>query len=78
MRRPDKKKKELFLRQALIEARRRSGITQEGLALKLQKPQSFVSKYECGERGLDFIETLEIGKILGFDILEFIKTLDKQ
>lgn len=41
------------------------GITQEGLAKKLDRPQSFISKYENYERRLDVVEFLEICKILG-------------
>lgn len=39
------------------------------LAQKLNKPQSFVSKFECGERRLDVIEFLTIMDALGVDPL---------
>jgi len=39
-------------------------INQTDLAGRLGKPQSFVSKYESGERTLDFIETLAVCEIL--------------
>ncbi len=55
------------LRQRLIEARRASGLTQATLAAKLQRPQSFVSKYERGERRLDLIEFLEVAEALNVD-----------
>ena len=38
----------------LIKYRNERGLTQIQLAEKLGKPQSFVSKYEIGERRLDF------------------------
>lgn len=40
----------------LIEARNHTGVTQAELAAKLEKPQSFVSKYERGERRIDVVE----------------------
>ena len=64
----------LFL-QLLIQERRDKGITQVQLAEKLQKPQSYVSKYENGERRLDVIEFLEIADCIGIDAAEFIKKL---
>lgn len=36
------------------------GIKQEDLAEILKVPQSFVSKYESGERMLTFVETVSI------------------
>jgi transcriptional regulator with XRE-family HTH domain len=53
------------LRELLLEARRNAGLTQIELAQKLSKPQSFVSKYELGERRLDVIEFLEVAEALG-------------
>ena len=52
----------------LIKYRNDSSLTQTQLAERLGKPQSFVSKYEIGERRLDFIEVLELAEILQFDI----------
>ena len=49
----------LFL-QLLIQERKDKEITQIQLAEKLQKPQSYVSKYENGERRLDVVEFLDI------------------
>ena len=65
----------LFL-QLLIQERKDKGITQVQLAEKLQKPQSYVSKYENGERRLDVIEFLDIAECLGIDPAEFIKKLN--
>lgn len=53
------------LGQLLIEARLTAGLTQAGLAQKLRRPQSYVSKYENGERRLDVIEFLEVTDQLG-------------
>ena len=49
----------------LAEARKKKGITQTVVADRLGKPQSYVSKYESGERRLDVVEFLDIARILG-------------
>ena len=46
------------LQRILVEFRTRQGLTQIDVAKRLKKPQSFVSKYETGERRLsvgDFV-----------------------
>lgn len=48
----------------MIQARKVSGITQIELAKKLKRPQSFVSKYENGERRLDVVEFIQVCKVL--------------
>ncbi|MBR1945571.1 MAG: helix-turn-helix transcriptional regulator [Alphaproteobacteria bacterium] len=64
----------LFL-QLLIQERKDKEITQIQLAEKLQKPQSYVSKYENGERRLDVVEFLDIADCLGIEPSEFIKKI---
>lgn len=51
----------------LIEARKDSGLTQQQVADKLGRPQSFVAKYENGERRLDVVEFLVIANLLDAD-----------
>jgi len=62
-------------RTLLVEAREASGLTQVELAARLSKPQSFVSKFERGDRRLDVVEFLEIARALEIDPLRFVKTL---
>jgi len=50
--------------EVVIAARARAGVTQQQLADLLDKPQSFVSKYENGERRLDVAEFLAILHVL--------------
>jgi transcriptional regulator with XRE-family HTH domain len=64
-------------RQLLIQARKAAGMTQLELAAKLSRPQSFVSKFERGERRLDVIEFLDIARALGFDPAHFLKKISK-
>jgi transcriptional regulator with XRE-family HTH domain len=51
----------------LRQERKAAGLTQADLAKKLRRPQSYVSKYERGERRLDVIEYLDIAQKIGFD-----------
>jgi transcriptional regulator with XRE-family HTH domain len=59
----------------LIEARRESGLSQEAIAEKLGRPQSYVSKCESGTRRLDVIEFLEVMNAIGSDPVEIIRKL---
>ncbi len=61
-----------IFRSLLVSAREKSGLTQVQIATRLGKPQSFISKYERGERRLDFSEFIELADILGIDIADFI------
>ena len=67
--------KQAKLRGLLARYRRSVRLTQAQLAKKLGKPQSFVAKYEGGERRLDLIELLEVTKVLGVDIRNIIDKL---
>ncbi|MEH2450108.1 helix-turn-helix domain-containing protein [Nostoc sp.] len=64
-------------RQLLIEARKAAKLTQAELSAKLELPQSYVSKYERGERRLDLIEFLQVAQVLEIDPLAFIEELLK-
>jgi len=62
----------------LIRAREKSGLTQTEVAKRVGKPQSFVSKYERGERRLDFAEFMELADILVIDVSDFIDAYRRQ
>ncbi|HKX17165.1 MAG TPA: helix-turn-helix transcriptional regulator [bacterium] len=64
-------------RRRLIDARKRSNLTQAVLAKRLGRPQSFVAKYEQGERRIDVIEFLEIADALRLDPGTFVSTLHR-
>lgn len=55
----------------LRDERTRAGLKQADLAARLGVPQSFVSKYENGERGLEFIEVQAICLALNVPLGEF-------
>jgi transcriptional regulator with XRE-family HTH domain len=53
--------------QALANVRMRARITQKELAKRLNKPQSFISAYENGQRRIDLLEFLRISEALKAD-----------
>jgi len=66
------------LRALLRQVRTDAGFTQWELARKLERPQSFVSKYETGERRLDVLELREVCRVLDLSLPDFIARLEKQ
>lgn len=60
----------------LKQARTNAGLTQSDLANLLNQPQSFVSKYESGERRIDILELRNICSALNFPITSFLKKLE--
>lgn len=61
--------------QTLREVRRQSNLTQSDLATFLEKPQSFVSAYEDGQRRLDLLEFIRITTALRADPLQVFSTI---
>ena len=57
----------------MVGARKAAGLTQQALARRLKKPQSFVAKYEGGERRVDVVEFVTIARALGADPLKLFK-----
>ena len=55
------------LQELLVSRRAAAGLSQEEVACRLRRPQSFISKYESGERRLDLVEFIEIAEAIGFD-----------
>jgi len=50
-------------------------LTQQELAKRVHRPQSFVAKYEGGERRVDVVEFIEICMALGADPNKLLKVL---
>lgn len=65
------------LREALRAARQEAGLTQTQLAERLHRPQSFVAKYEGGERRLDVVEYIEVCDAIGVDPAMIINQLKR-
>lgn len=62
-----------IFRDMLVAARLELNLMQSQVAEKLGRPQSFVSKYERGERRLDLPEFVEIAEVLELDMANFIE-----
>ncbi|HAM44821.1 MAG TPA: transcriptional regulator [Propionibacteriaceae bacterium] len=61
------------MRALLRNIRLEATLRQVDLAARLGQPQSFVSKYESGERNLDIIELYDICEALGINLTQFIQ-----
>jgi transcriptional regulator with XRE-family HTH domain len=59
----------------MVKSRKSAGLTQRELAKRLHKPQSFVAKYEGGERRVDVVEFLTICNAIGADPTKLMKSL---
>lgn len=64
------------LRCLLRQIRNNSGMRQVDLAAKLGRPQSFVSNYEAGERGLGILELRCICEAVGISLIEFVSRFE--
>ena len=64
-------KSQVAFQQAMQRVRKRAGLTQANLSQKLAKPQSYVSKYENGERRLDYLEVKKICACCNISVAEF-------
>jgi DNA-binding XRE family transcriptional regulator len=60
----------------LRELRLEAGLTQVQVAERLEVPQSFVSKYESGERRLDVIELRHVARAIGVSVQSVIERLE--
>ena len=55
----------------LRDARTAAGLSQQAVAAKLGKPQSYISKIETGERRADFTEIEDLAAIYGRPLAYF-------
>lgn len=68
--------RQILLQNLLVEARKAKGLTQAGLADALGKPQSFIAKYENGERRIDVIEFVDITAALGVPSADLLAKIE--
>lgn len=66
------------LREILRNLRESAGLRQIDLSMRLKRPQSFVSKYESGEKTLDFLEVQEICRAIGVSLEQFVYLYEKE
>jgi transcriptional regulator with XRE-family HTH domain len=71
-------KSRVLLRHELKQIRLQSGLTQAEVAERLNKPQSYVSKLESGDRTLDLIETREFCLACGERFDHFVQHIEKK
>ena len=64
------------LRNLLRQIRIDAGLRQVDLAERLGQPQSYVSKYESGERRLDLLELRQVCEAIGISLQEFIRRFE--
>lgn len=69
---------QIVLQALLRDLRKERGLRQQELANRIGEPQSFVSKYETGERRLDILELREICRALGFSLADFVARLEER
>ena len=69
---------QLAFRELMIKARKQAGLTQQELAHRLGRPQSFVAKYEGGERRLDVVEFVTGARAMGADPVRILRALIRQ
>ena len=65
-------------RTLLVAAREKAGLTQAEVSANLKRPQSFVAKYEGGERRLDVVEFVQICTTLGIDPHVVLRAMQKK
>ena len=63
------------LLRSLTSARKAAALSQTALAERLGRLQTFVSKYERGERRLDVVEFLDVAEALGLDPCKLLRDL---
>lgn len=68
----------LHLMRMLADAREAAGLTQAELAALIGEKQNFISKYERGERRLDFLEVIAIAKPMKFDFGHAVRALEAE
>ncbi len=65
---------QLALVRALVDARQNAGLSQQQLAAKLKRHQSFVARLESGERRI--VEFTVLARVIGFDKDEVLSIVE--
>lgn len=68
----------MIQREILVDIRVSAQLTQTQLSKKLGHPQSYVSKYESGQRKLTLIEVREIALCCGISLPDFVSLLEQE
>lgn len=62
-------------RSRLVSARLEAGLSQQDVADRLGKPQSWISKNESGERRVDVVELAKLAKVLKRPVGWFVEDI---
>jgi len=71
-----KQRERKILLDLLRELRKQKGLTQDQMAKAIGAKQAFVSKYETGERRLDFLDLVAICEVLSIPIVKFAERFE--
>jgi transcriptional regulator with XRE-family HTH domain len=77
VKKPDSRRQQTRLRALLRQLRIEARLRQADVARRLGEPQSFVSKYESGERRLSFVDVVRVCDALGVPLAEFVRRWEK-
>jgi len=69
---------ETVLLQHLKEMRKAAGLSGPEIQRRLNRPNSYVSKVESGEKRLDILELREYCRACGASYVEFVRSLDEK
>lgn len=72
---PEQRSEYQTLREILIDARTKAGLTQRDLAARIQRGQSVIGKIENGMRNINVIEFIEVARALEIDPAKLLKTV---
>jgi transcriptional regulator with XRE-family HTH domain len=61
----------------LRDVRKERKLSQAAVAKRLNRPQSFVSKYETGERRLDLVELRQVCAAVGISLTTLVRRFEK-
>jgi transcriptional regulator with XRE-family HTH domain len=61
--------------EAVVEARKATGLSQRALAKRLRRSPSYISKFEAGERRLEVCEFVDLCEAVRVDPAEVVRQL---
>ena len=71
-----KQRERKILLGVLRDLRKQRNLTQDQLARSMGVRQAFISKYETGERRLDFLDLVGLCDVLGISIVKFAEKFE--
>jgi transcriptional regulator with XRE-family HTH domain len=71
-----KQRERKILLGVLRDLRKQRNLTQDQLARSMGVKQAFISKYETGERRLDFLDLVGLCDVLGISIVKFAEKFE--